>query len=355
MIAQRPAERRDQSRLLVYDRITGKTEHKNFSDILEYLRPGDLLVMNDSKVIHARLFGIKESTGAKIELFLIKKSDKNRWELLAKPAKRLKSGDKVNIADNLYAEVIKKTEDGGLIVEFSDNEKIEKYGKMPLPPYIRRDADKSDEERYQTVYSKTPGSVASPTAGLHITKELLEKAKKMGVQTAFVTLHVGLGTFRPVKTDLIEDHHMHSEEYFISEETAGKINQTKAGGRRVICVGTTSVRTLESAAAEGTTSVQSKVLDTTFMEKAPGIEKNTGISHKNYSIKPGSGKTDIFIYPGYDFKVCDALITNFHLPKSTLLMLVSAFAGHEEIMKVYNTAVKENYRFFSYGDAMLIL
>jgi S-adenosylmethionine:tRNA ribosyltransferase-isomerase len=333
LIAQRPAETRDGSRLLVYHRDTNKADHRRFSDIVDYINPGDLLVLNDSRVIHARLIGVKESTGATIELFLVKSlpspDGEAVWEVLAKPAKRLKAGDQVRFSDDFRAVVIGQTDSGGRIVRFEFTgdfeEQIERLGRMPLPPYIRREADGADDERYQTVYAKAPGSVAAPTAGLHFTDELLDQIRAKGAGTAFVTLHVGLGTFRPVKTERIEEHEMHSEDYFISEPAADAINRAKAEGRRVICVGTTSVRTIESAA------------------DADGI------------VHAGADATDIFIYPGYRFRIVDALITNFHLPKSTLLMLISALASREEMMRVYEEAVRLGYRFFSYGDAMLIV
>jgi S-adenosylmethionine:tRNA ribosyltransferase-isomerase len=415
LIAQYPAEKRDGSRLLLISGDSDEFEDKHFSDLPEYLNEGDLLILNNSKVVHARLIGIKESTGAKIELFLIRKvvdsvtplrsaqndgqdtpscaksnngqdtssyaqsqydknlmssyaqsqHDKNRtsscaqsqdpaldchpgldpgsnpltlvldldlWEVLAKPSKRLHDGDTVFFGDDklyLRAEVLGRLEGGTMKVRFTTNgsnfdETVEALGSMPLPPYIRREANSTDEERYQTVYSSVPGSVAAPTAGLHFTKELLDQLKSKGIRISFVTLHVGLGTFRPVKVDEIEDHHMHIEEYFISEETADEIKSAKNEGRRIICVGTTSVRTIESAAT------------------------------KDGEVHPGVADTNIFIYPGYEWKICDALITNFHLPKSTLLMLVSSLAGKDKIMEAYKHAIKEGYRFFSYGDAMFI-
>ena len=350
-IAQRPAARRDASKLLVLHRDSGLTEHRLFPDIVAYLRPGDLLVMNDSRVIHARLYGARE-TGGKVELFLIKKvasgggehHGHNIWETLAKPAKRLRPGEVINIADGFSARIISKTDGGSVIADFECkgdfDAVIAEVGKLPLPPYIRREADAEDEERYQTVYSREPGSVAAPTAGLHFTDEVLGRVREAGAQTCFVTLHVGAGTFKPVQSDSIEEHRMHSEDYSISEETAGLINSAKAEGRRVICVGTTSVRTVESAArANGV---------------AGGFDPGSARSG-NQLIMPGFGSTDIYIYPGFEFRVTDALITNFHLPKSTLLMLVSAFADREMILAAYDEAIKNEYRFFSYGDAMVIL
>ncbi|MBR0596385.1 tRNA preQ1(34) S-adenosylmethionine ribosyltransferase-isomerase QueA [Sinanaerobacter chloroacetimidivorans] len=330
LIAQHPADKRDESRLLVINRSLNTVEHKNFFNILDYINPGDCLVMNNSKVIPARLFGFKEKTGAKVEFLLIKRLENDLWETMVRPGKKLHLGDIVSFGEGkLKAEILDYGEDGTRIVRFHYSgvflELLDEIGRIPLPPYIERESNEQDKERYQTVYCKTEGSVAAPTAGLHFTEELLEEAKKKGIQTAYVTLHVGIGTFRPVKCDTVEEHKMHFEEYEIDEENAAIINQTKKAGGRIISVGTTSTRTLESAA------------------QADG------------SVKPGRGNTDIFIYPGYQFKVIDALITNFHLPKSTLLMLVSALYNRETMLKIYEDAVKENYRFFSYGDAMLIL
>jgi len=331
LIAQEPSEKRDGSRLLVVHRDTGILEHRHFSDIVDYLKPGDCLVLNDSKVIPARLYGTKEGTGAHIEFLLSKKIEDNDWETLVRPGKRLHTGDVVSFGENkeLKAEILSHSEDGTRIVRFSCNgnfmETLEKLGSMPLPPYIERESKEDDKNRYQTVYAKNEGSVAAPTAGLHFTKELLEKAKAKGIKIAFLTLHVGIGTFRPVKAEKIEEHHMHIEEYSVSEECAKIMNETKAKGGRIISVGTTACRTMESAAI------------------------------KDGVIASGSNNTGIFIYPGYHFKMLDCLITNFHLPKSTLLMLVSALYTREDMLNVYKTAVKEHYRFFSYGDAMLIL
>ena len=332
LIAQQPADKRDFSRLLVVHRDTGKIEHKHFYDVLDYLNPGDCLVMNNSKVLPARLFGTKAETGAKVEFLLIKRLHGDVWESMVKPGKRLKPGDSVIFSDDFKADIIDYGEDGTRIVEFKYNgifmERLEELGKMPLPPYIERESVLSDKDRYQTVYCKEEGSVAAPTAGLHFTEELLEKAKAKGVKLAYVTLHVGIGTFRPVKCENIEDHQMHFEEYEITQENADIINETKAAGGRIISVGTTSTRTMESAA----------------------VEKDG-----RYMMEAGSDSTGIFIYPGYEFKIIDSLITNFHLPKSTLLMLISALYNREDILKVYETAVKEEYRFFSYGDAMIII
>lgn len=332
LIAQQPADKRDFSRLLVVHRDTGEIEHKHFYDVLDYLNPGDCLVMNNSKVLPARLFGTKAETGAKVEFLLIKRLHGDVWESMVKPGKRLKPGDSVIFSEDFKADIIDYGDDGTRIVEFKYNgifmERLEELGKMPLPPYIERESVLSDKDRYQTVYCKEEGSVAAPTAGLHFTEELLEKAKAKGVKLAYVTLHVGIGTFRPVKCENIEDHQMHFEEYEITQENADIINETKAAGGRIISVGTTSTRTMESAA----------------------VEKDG-----EYIMEAGSDSTGIFIYPGYEFKIIDSLITNFHLPKSTLLMLISALYNREDILKVYETAVKEEYRFFSYGDAMIII
>ena len=340
LIAQTPAEKRDCSRLMVVDRATGKVEHKHFYDILDYLDPGDCLVLNNSKVLPARLFGVKEGTGAKVEFLLTKRIEGDTWETMVRPGKRLKVGDAVNFAGSagsagkLFRAVVKDYgEDGTRIVEFQYDgiflERLEELGQMPLPPYIERENNREDRERYQTVYCREEGSVAAPTAGLHFTKELLQKAGDKGVKIAYVTLHVGIGTFRPVKVENIEEHHMHFEEYFVDEETAEIINETIKSGGRIVSVGTTSTRTVESAAA---------------------FDDVSG----HWLVQPGHGNTDIFIYPGYEFKIIDALITNFHLPKSTLLMLISALYNREDILRVYKMAVEEKYRFFSYGDAMFI-
>lgn len=331
LIAQHPADKRDASRLLVVHRDTGKTEHRCFHDILEYLNPGDCLVMNNSKVLPARLYGTKEKTGAKVEFLLIKKKEGDIWETMVKPGKRLHPGDRVTFSESprLAAEILDYGEEGTRLVRFSCDgsfmDTLEIVGKMPLPPYIDRESEEEDKERYQTVYCKEEGSVAAPTAGLHFTEELLEEARRKGVRLAYVTLHVGIGTFRPVKCENIEEHKMHFEEYHIDEENAEIINRTKEEGGRIISVGTTSTRTLESAADE------------------------------NGRIRACGGDTGIFIYPGYRFKIVDCLITNFHLPKSTLLMLISALYDREKILKIYEEAVLQNYHFFSYGDAMLIL
>lgn len=332
LIAQKPADQRDGSRLLAVHRETGAVEHRHFYDILDYLHAGDCLVLNNSKVLPARLFGTKEATGAKIEFLLIRRIEGETWETMVRPGKRLKPGDTVAFAPDFKAEIKDYGEDGTRIVEFCYSgifmERLGELGKMPLPPYIERESDMEDSCRYQTVYCQEEGSVAAPTAGLHFTEEILRKVEEMGVSVACVTLHVGIGTFRPVKCRNIEEHRMHFEEYHITRENAEKINRTKSAGGRIISVGTTSARTLESAAV---------------------------IQDGAYVVQDGGGSTGIFIYPGYDFKMVDALITNFHLPKSTLLMLISAFYDRERILEVYRTAVEEKYRFFSYGDAMIIL
>ena len=327
LIAQTPLERRDSSRLMVLDRETGDVSHRHFYDIVEYLRPGDCLVMNDSRVLPARLLGHRPSGGA-VEVLLLRDLGDNRWECLCKPGRKMQVGNEVIFGSGELTAVVREVrEDGNRVVEFQYEgiflEVLERLGKMPLPPYIKEEL--ADQERYQTVYSREVGSAAAPTAGLHFTKELLEKIRAMGVQTAFVTLHVGLGTFRPVKAEQITDHHMHAELCMISEETASILNRTKAAGGRIICVGTTSCRTLESLVGE------------------------------DGRFAAGSKWTDIFIYPGYRFKAMDGLITNFHLPESTLVMLVSAFAGREHVLNAYAEAVKERYRFFSFGDAMCII
>lgn len=327
-IAQTPVEPRDHSRLLVMDRFTGEMEHRHFYDIVDYLHPGDLLVINDSRVLPARLYGYKEDTGAHMELLLLEQKENMVWECLAKPGKKAKPGVKLIFGDGLLTgEVVEVKEDGNRMVKFTCDGNfysvLDQIGQMPLPPYITEKLQ--DKERYQTVYSKELGSAAAPTAGLHFTPDLMDKIRAMGVDFASVTLHVGLGTFRPVKAQEVTEHKMHSEHCLLPKETAEKILKTKANGGRVIAVGTTSCRTLESVA--------------TF----------TG------QIQPWEGYTDIFIYPGYEFKVLDGLITNFHLPESTLIMLVSAFAGREHILHAYEEAVKLEYRFFSFGDACLFI
>lgn len=327
LIAQDPLEDRSSSKLLVLDKETGEVEHRIFRDILSYLKPGDCLVINDTKVIPARLIGSKEGTDARIELLLLKRRENDIWETLVKPGKKAKPGTVINFGDGLLkGTILDVVEEGNRLIQFSYEgifeEILDQLGQMPLPPYITHQLQ--DKNRYQTVYAEHEGSAAAPTAGLHFTKELLKEIEEMGVKIAHVTLHVGLGTFRPVKVDNVLDHHMHSEFYMVEEEAAKVINDTKKNGGRVICVGTTSCRTLESATGED------------------GI------------LKAGSGWTEIFIYPGYKFKILDCLITNFHLPESTLVMLVSALAGREHVLAAYKEAIERRYRFFSFGDAMFI-
>lgn len=332
LIAQRPADRRDGSRLLVVDRKNDSISHEHFRDIKKHLKEGDCLVINDSKVLPARLYGIKAGTGAKIEFLLTKRLEGDTWETMVRPGKRLKPGDSVDFADGFRAHIDANGEGGTRIVTFEYEgifmERLEEIGSMPLPPYIDRKAELEDKDRYQTVYAAHDGSVAAPTAGLHFTEELLEEIGAMGVKIARVTLHVGIGTFRPVKAERVEDHHMHFEEYSISDEAAAMINDTIDSGGRIVSVGTTSTRTLESAA----------------------VRTGDGRWH----VAAGPGSTGIFIYPGYEYRIIGALITNFHLPKSTLMMLISAFYDREKILKIYEEAVRERYRFFSYGDAMFI-
>ncbi|MBR4060837.1 MAG: tRNA preQ1(34) S-adenosylmethionine ribosyltransferase-isomerase QueA, partial [Lachnospiraceae bacterium] len=325
LIAQDPLEDRTSSRLLVLDKETGKTEHHVFRDILDMVGPGDCMVLNNTKVIPARLYGSKEDTGAGIEILLLKRLEKDIWECLVKPGKKCKPGARIVFGDGrLKAEIKETKEDGNRLIAFEYEgiweEVLDALGEMPLPPYITHKLQ--DKNRYQTVYAKYEGSAAAPTAGLHFTRDLLEQIEEKGVKIAYVTLHVGLGTFRPVKVDDVTNHHMHSEYYEVTEETARIVNETKAKGGRIICVGTTSCRTVESASTED------------------------GVLHA------GCGNTEIFIYPGYKFKILDALITNFHLPESTLVMLVSALAGKDQVLNAYEEAIKERYRFFSFGDAM---
>lgn len=327
LIAQTPMEDRTSSRLMVLDKETGAIEHKIFKDLITYLKPGDCLVLNNTRVIPARLFGIRE-TGALVEFLLLKRIDHHTWETLVKPGRKARIGDRFSFGEGvLKAEIVAYGDEGARIIRFEFQgifeSLLDQLGTMPLPPYIQTQLE--DQERYQTVFSKTPGSAAAPTAGLHFTQELLEQIEELGVCVTYITLHVGLGTFRPVKVDNVLDHKMHAEYYEISEETAALINHTKSKKGRIITVGTTSTRTLE------------------------GATSNLGL------VEAGSGWTDIFIYPGYTFKVVDGIITNFHLPESTLIMLVSALAGKENVMNAYAVAVKESYRFFSFGDAMLIL
>jgi len=327
LIAQDPLEKRDECRLLVIDKENGRTDHKIFSDIIDYLNPGDCLVLNNTKVIPARLLGEKEGTGAAVEILLLKRKENDIWETLVKPGKKLRPGAKVSFGGGiLRAEILDVVEDGNRLVKFYYEgiweEVLDRLGEMPLPPYITHKL--KDKNMYQTIYAKYEGSAAAPTAGLHFTDELLKKITDKGVDMAFVTLHVGLGTFRPVKVTNVKEHHMHTEWYQVTAEAAEKINKAKDNGHRVICVGTTSCRTIESAADE------------------------------NGRLRECSGDTSIFIYPGYKFKVLDCLITNFHLPESTLVMLVAALAGRENILSAYAEAIKERYRFFSFGDACFI-
>ena len=328
LIAQDPLEDRTASRLLVLDRKADKLEHKIFSDVIDYLKPGDCLVINNTRVIPARLIGEKEDTGGKVEILLLKRRENDIWESLVKPGKKLRPGARVTFGDGrLKAEILEIAEEGNRLVKFYYEgifeEILDSLGEMPLPPYITHKLE--DKEMYQTVYAKFDGSAAAPTAGLHFTNELLEEIRQKGIKIASVTLHVGLGTFRPVKVEDVNNHHMHTEWYEVNKEASDIINETKKNGGRIICVGTTSCRTIESVADE------------------------------NGLMSAKTGETDIFIYPGYKFKVMDGLITNFHLPESTLVMLVSAFAGKERVLSAYETAVKERYRFFSFGDAMILI
>ncbi len=327
LIAQTPVEPRNSSRLMVLSRDSGAVEHKHFYNLPEFLKPGDCLVLNDTRVLPARMYGVREDTGAVVEFVLLRQHGNMLWECLAGPGKKAKEGYKFKFSDKLSATVTEVMPDGNRMIEFRCDGDfftvLDEVGQMPLPPYIKEKL--KDKERYQTVYSKEAGSAAAPTAGLHFTKEMLESIKKSGVNIAYVTLHVGLGTFRPVKVEDVTKHKMHTEHFYIPGEAADIINKTKKNGGRVICVGTTSCRTVESCAA------------------------------RYGEIRSCSGDTDIFIYPGFEFKCMDGLVTNFHLPESTLIMLVSAFAGYDNVMNAYNTAVKEKYRFFSFGDAMLII
>ena len=327
LIAQTPVEPRNSSRLMVLSRDSGAVEHKHFYNLPEFLKPGDCLVLNDTRVLPARMYGVREDTGAVVEFVLLRQHGNMLWECLAGPGKKAKEGYKFKFSDKLSAVITEVMPDGNRMIEFQCDGDfftvLDEVGQMPLPPYIKEKL--KDKERYQTVYSKEAGSAAAPTAGLHFTKEMLESIKKSGVNIAYVTLHVGLGTFRPVKVEDVTKHKMHTEHFYIPEEAADIINETKKNGGRVICVGTTSCRTVESCAA------------------------------RYGEIRSCSGDTDIFIYPGFEFKCMDGLVTNFHLPESTLIILVSAFAGYDNVMNAYNTAVKEKYRFFSFGDAMLII
>lgn len=334
LIAQTPLSERTASRLLVLDKHSGKTEHRQFKHLIDYLQPGDLLVLNDTKVLPARLYGRKQDTGAKVELLLLKQLEADHWEVLAKPAKRLKKGTVIQFGEPqsgaypLIGTIIEEKEMGGRVISFEYkgifNEILDQLGQMPLPPYIKEQLP--EKERYQTVYAKHEGSAAAPTAGLHFTEEYLKQIESKGIHIATVTLHVGLGTFRPVSAESIEEHEMHSEYYEFSQQTADQIMQTKKNGKKVVAIGTTAARTLETV----------------------------GQRYGNQMLQACSGWTNIFIYPGYEFKLVDSLLTNFHLPKSTLVMLVSALAGREAILRAYQEAVKERYRFFSFGDAMFI-
>lgn len=360
LIAQDPLPDRSSSRLLVLDRNTGETQHRHFTDILEYLNEGDTLVVNDTKVIPARLLGVKEETGAHVEVFLLNRKDDDIWECLVKPGKKLRAGARVSFGDGrLTCEIMEALPDGNRLVKFFYEgifeEVLDALGEMPLPPYITHKL--KDKDRYQTVYAKHEGSAAAPTAGLHFTNELLRQIEDRGVNIARVTLHVGLGTFRPVKVEKIEEHHMHTEMYVVNEETAELINRTVASGKKLVAVGTTSVRTLESASVINP-EYEANVENVSFTkEKTNGISvlsDGNGKIIPKFVLMPGSSETGIFIYPGYEWKLVGNLITNFHLPQSTLIMLVSALAGRENILKAYEEAVGEKYRFFSFGDAMFI-
>ncbi|RMF56727.1 MAG: tRNA preQ1(34) S-adenosylmethionine ribosyltransferase-isomerase QueA [Calditrichaeota bacterium] len=329
LIAQYPLEERDKCRLMVLNRETRDIQHLIFRDIVEFFQPGDCLVLNNTRVFSARLLGKKDKTGAKVEVFLLRNLENGIWEVMVKPARKVRLGNKIIFSDTFYCDIIDNTVSGGRIIEIHCNgdflEELDKVGKTPLPPYIKREAEEKDKQYYQTVYAKETGAVAAPTAGLHFTEELLEQIRNKGVKIAFLTLHVGLGTFRPVQVDDISRHQMHSEYYKVPEEAAHIINETREQGKDIFAVGTTCVRVLET------------------------------VADRNGKMRACEGWTDKFIYPPYQFRMVDHLITNFHLPQSTLLMLTSAFAGHEFLMEAYKVAVKEKYRFFSYGDSMLIL
>ncbi len=357
LIAQDPLLDRSSSRLMHLDRKTGKVTHGSFRDVASFLEPGDTLVINDTKVIPARLYGVREGSLGKVEILLLVRKSADTWETLVKPGKKCRIGSRILFGSPdgtaekapLIGEVVDILEEGNRLIRFTYEgifeEVLDSLGEMPLPPYIHHKLE--DKTRYNTVYAKYEGSAAAPTAGLHFTKELLKEIKEMGVNIAHVTLHVGLGTFRPVKSDNVEEHHMHSEFYMVSKETAELINETKRKGHRVICVGTTSCRTIESAAERADGGVTEKAV--------PETDACAGTAEPGtYVLREKSGWTDIFIYPGYEFKLMDGLITNFHLPESTLIMLVSAFAGRKHVLKAYEEAVRERYRFFSFGDAMII-
>ncbi len=372
LIAQDPLEDRSASRLMVLDKKTGELSHRHFRDIMEYLHPGDCLVINDTKVIPARLLGVKADTGAHVEILLLKRREADLWECLVRPGKKLRAGARVSFGEGLLeAEIVDMAEEGNRLVRFHYQgifeEVLDRLGEMPLPPYITHKLQ--DKNRYQTVYAVHEGSAAAPTAGLHFTKELLREIEEKGVRIARVTLHVGLGTFRPVKAETVEDHHMHSEYYVVTEETAALVNETLASGHRVFSVGTTSTRTLESAAIlnpafeERIRAMEEETADST---EQPGgqiqnvhgltmLRNKDGSYTPKYILQAGGSWTSIFIYPGYEWKLVQALITNFHLPQSTLIMLVSALAGREHVLAAYEEAVRERYRFFSFGDAMLLV
>ncbi len=366
LIAQDPLEDRSASRLMVLDRKTGNVSHRHFKDILEFLAPGDCLVINDTRVIPARLLGIKADTGAHAEVLLLKRKEADLWECLVRPGKKLRPGTRLVFGEGiLEAEIVDAVEEGNRLVRFYYEgifeEVLDRLGEMPLPPYITHKL--KDKERYQTVYAVHEGSAAAPTAGLHFTKELLREIEEKGVKIARVTLHVGLGTFRPVKAETVEEHHMHSEYYEVSPETAALVNETLASGHRIFSVGTTSTRTLESAAVPNP-EFEAGIREALAAGREPAVETAGGITRlckedgsftPKYLLRAGGSWTSIFIYPGYEWKLVQALITNFHLPQSTLIMLVSALAGRDRVLAAYEEAVRERYRFFSFGDAMLIL
>lgn len=367
LIAQDPLPDRSSSRLMVMDIDSGKTAHRTFRDVIEYLEPGDCMVINDTKVIPARLLGVKEDTGAHVEILLLRRKQDDIWECLVKPGRKLKPGARVSFGEGLLkAEIVDTVDEGNRLVKFYYEgifeEVLDRLGEMPLPPYIRHKLE--DKNRYQTVYAEHEGSAAAPTAGLHFTKELLQQIQDKGIRILHVTLHVGLGTFRPVKVDKIEDHHMHSEFYIVPEETAELVNRTIAEGHRVISVGTTSTRTLESAAVLNPAYEKLQEEEkkgnkiSARKEIIEGKERYIGEDGKivpKYLLAPKSGWTEIFIYPGYEWKLIDALITNFHLPQSTLVMLVSALSSREKVLAAYREAVEQRYRFFSFGDACLFI
>ncbi|MDO5140327.1 MAG: tRNA preQ1(34) S-adenosylmethionine ribosyltransferase-isomerase QueA [Eubacteriales bacterium] len=360
LIAQDPLEDRSSSKLLVLDRISGERQHRHFGDIIEYMQAGDCLVINDTRVIPARLLGFKEDTGAHVEILLLKRKEADVWECLVRPGKKLRQGARVVFGEGLLkAEIVGMAEEGNRLVRFIYDgifeEVLDRLGEMPLPPYITHKLQ--DKNRYQTVYAVHEGSAAAPTAGLHFTKELLDRIEEKGIRIARLTLHVGLGTFRPVKAETVEEHHMHSEYYIIGEDTAGTVNDTLKKGHRVFSVGTTSTRTMESAAVPNPEykALVEQGATVSLVNGLSMIKKEDGSFVPKYLLKAGSNETSIFIYPGYEWKMVEALITNFHLPQSTLIMLVSAFAGRDHVMRAYEEAVSEGYRFFSFGDAMLLI